>query len=432
MTKRGNLMSRLLMLAFFFAIFGTVQAQDSSQEASTVIFTEARPDAPDLAQRGPYTVGVRTLALIDEGQVDLSRAMQDADAVYDRLLETEIWYPAIIPEGEQELTEYVDSNIVEGFTFLSRALRDAEPDLSDGPYPLIIMSHGLGGSRLQMTHLGDHLASHGFVVAAIDHADGPVGLGSVQTGTFYRPVDIAFVLDTLAEAGIDDLAFADGLVDADNTGLIGYSYGGYGALIASGAGITETITSVSLIAPGGKAAIHQAGSVERDERIKAVFTFAPFGMDLRALGLNTSYWDADGLAGIDIPLFIMVGDADDVAFYETGSLPIFDAATNTDRYLLTVLGARHNVAPNPSPPTDDLGQFFRHGEPVWDSFRLNNIGQHFTTAFMGLYLQDADYAGYLDLIEVAAEGSVSQDTQWTGFPERTALGLEFRFRPAGS
>lgn len=82
----------------------------------------------------------------------------------------------------------------------------------------------------------------------------------------------------------------------------------------------------------------------------------------------------------------------------------------------------------------------RYGDNVWDSARMNNVNQHFATAFFDLYLKGADTAAYLDLIEVAAEGrfSVADDgsfnadhTYWLGFPNRSAVGLRLERRAAG-
>ena len=46
-------------------------------------------------------------------------------------------------------------------------LPPADPD--GGPYPLVLFSHGFAGYRLQSTFLTTHLASWGFVVAAVEH-----------------------------------------------------------------------------------------------------------------------------------------------------------------------------------------------------------------------------------------------------------------------
>ncbi|GAB4520499.1 MAG: hypothetical protein OHK0046_30870 [Anaerolineae bacterium] len=403
-------------------------------QENLLIFTDPAVDAPALAYRGEYGVGVQTLEVVNEGVVDVLGAVSDPSATTDRALSLEIFYPGIIPDGTEQLTQYTDSNVVEGFQFWARALREADPDLSGGPYPLLVVSHGLGGNSLQLSYLGDHLASKGYVVVMIDHADGAVGLASVQTATTYRPMDILFVMDQIDAMNSEADSFLSGMVDVNNTGLIGYSYGGYGTLIVSGAGISEAFATNPLLSPGGAALPYQEGSIEADPRVKALFMFAPFGNDLRALGFaGASYWTPEALASVTVPTFIMVGSDDDVAQYATGVLPTYEALTGADRHLLTLLNARHNVAPNPSPPTDDMDTYLRYGEPVWRSERMNNIAQHFVTAFMGIHLKaQEDYTQYLDLIEVASEGSTDAGTHWAGFPNRSAIGMTYRFTPAGS
>ena len=49
-------------------------------------------------------------------------------------------------------------------------MRDAAPS-GDGPFPLVIVSHGYPGNRFLMAHLAENIASKGFVVASIDHVD---------------------------------------------------------------------------------------------------------------------------------------------------------------------------------------------------------------------------------------------------------------------
>jgi len=77
--------------------------------------------------------------------------------------------------------------------------------------------------------------------------------------------------------------------------------------------------------------------------------------------------------------------------------------------------------------------FEHYADAVWDTRRMNNILAHFTTAFMGNYIQgDAAMSGYLDLVETAEDGvaALNEDgtqkpehTYWKGFAPRTAKGL---------
>ncbi len=415
------------------------------------IYGDLLPDAPALAPRGDYGVGVRTLELVNPDQIDILNFADGEAPLYDRPLTVEVWYPAIIPEGERAITEYQDVMGVANnperpnipFTFLGRALRDAEPDPGGGPYPLVIVSHGYPGSRLMMTYLTENLASKGYIVVAIAHTESTFSDADAFTSTLlHRPLDILFVLDEFAQLGADGDSFLAGLVDAENTGLVGYSMGGYGALNAAGAGYSAQAVQLFAAISGGSTALElrSAGNEDyiasQDERIKAVVAFAPWGME-RGL------WDAEGLAGLTVPALFMSGSEDDVAGYENGVRAIYDGTVNADSYLLTYLNARHNVAPNPPPPDVlepglHIDEYLRYADSVWDERRINNINQHFVTGFLGLHLKGiADYAQYFDLIveanagvySVAEDGTPNEDhTHWAGFLPRTAVGLEMRHR----
>ena len=177
---------------------------------------------------------------------------------------------------------------------------------------------------------------------------------------------------------------------------------------------------------------------EPDPRIKAVVAFAPWGGEaaLTAIGVpGVSFFEADGLEGLRVPTLFVVGDQDDVSGYEGGVRSLFEGAVNADRYMLVYQNARHNVAPNP-PPTDapNLDEYARYAEFAWDARRINNVNQHFVTAFLGRVLKDRDTEPFLNLIERSNAGVWAQNedgtfapehSYWTGFPERTAVGLEF-------
>jgi len=92
----------------------------------------------------------------------------------------------------------------------------------------------------------------------------------------------------------------------------------------------------------------------------------------------------------------------------------------------------------PSPHVDFI-PFSHYGDAVWDNVRMNNIAQHFATAFMDVHLKaDPDKAAYFDLVEYAEDGvhSLNEDgtpkddhSYWAGFPARTAAGLRFETLP---
>ena len=428
-------MNRILVLLFFSLLLWTASwVGDRPADPAIFLPGDPLPDAPALALPGDYDVGVHTLQLVNPGQPDIARAKDGVAPSYDRPLTVEVWYPAAAASGGSPPADYHDvlgRPNAEGrpmlpFTFSGRARRDAAPERGGGAYPLVIVSHGYPGSRYLMTYLTENLASKGYVVAAIDHTESThADAGPFHSTLLHRPLDILFVLDEMARLGSSGSdAFLAGLADAGNTALIGYSMGGYGVLNVAGAGYSELLARFFQQQTGGSTAIRAraAGAPDMtagpDPRIKAVVAFAPWGM---ARGV----WDAGGLAGLRVPTFFVAGDQDDVSGYEDGIKAFFEGAENADRYLLTYLNARHNVAPNPPPavalvPDAPYEEYMHYAEPAWDLRRINNINQHFVTAFLGIHLKGLDYGRFLDLPEH------SNGQAWEGFHERTSVGLELR------
>jgi predicted dienelactone hydrolase len=307
---------------------------------------------------------------------------------------------------------------------MGRALRDAAPDLKQAPFPLVIVSHGYPGSRVLLTYLTENLASKGYIVVAIDHTESTHhDLQGFPSTLLNRNKDILFVLNQIADLGkTGSNNFLAGLVDADHTALIGYSMGGYGVLNVAGAGYSEKFAGFFGAMTSGSKAIQVLTSNNEqykssfDSRIKAVVAFAPWGM-------QRGVWDTEGLKGLKVPVFFVAGSQDDVSGYEDGTKAIFDGAVNADRYLLTYENARHNTAPNPPPPASlqpgfPMADYYHYAEPAWNEHRINNINQHFVTAFIGIYLKKKDFGKYLMPDEKAKQKN------WPGFRPRAFVGLE--------
>ena len=401
---------------------------------------DLRPDAPELAKRGPFKVGVRGWTVTNPDQLDMAHySATDTDPRYDRPLPLQVWYPAVVPRHKRELTTYADT-LGSGpndptrpalpFTFPGRALRDARPDPSQGPYPLLIVSHGYPGSNVLLTNLTENLASKGYVVVAISHTDSTHADATVFASTLRnRALDIGFVLKTMARLGKKgSRSFLSGVVDADNTALIGYSMGGYGVLICAGAGITPAFAAAPYWAAGDTLQLLEAGTPQYaallDSRIKAIVPIAPWGGTYGA-------WNAAGLAGIKVPALFVGGDQDQTAPY-AGVKFIFDNATDSDRYLLVHQSGDHEVAVNPAPPITFTRwrEYVHYQEPALDNTRTNNVNQHFLTAFLGVHLKGAAYADYLNVADVSSNDSNNYANPgypagiWKGFPEWSAVGLE--------
>ncbi|GAA0784263.1 alpha/beta hydrolase family protein [Roseibium denhamense] len=400
-----------------------------------------RPDAPELAAPGPHGVGRFTIELTNPDQYDIvSIAADQTPERYDRGLTVEIFYPSEDHNAPTPMRVFLRDGETEA-DIIGLSADNVAPDKTDAPYPLVIVSHGYPGNRFLMSHLAENLASKGYVVASVDHTDSlyqdQAAFGSTLVN---RPLDQMFVLNELERLAKEPGTLLEGLVDTSRTGLIGYSMGGYGAIISAGGGVTDVSIGYEWGAPDGLLGMHKAGSPDHeallDARLKAIIAIGPWGR-------NRDFWDADGLSGVRVPALYVAGSVDDISEYETGIRKIFEESTGTERHLLTFVSANHNAAaPMPAPAesyaiSGKLGwaPFEHYADAVWDTVRMNNIMQHFATAFLDLHIkQDAAKADYLDLIPNAEDGVYArgddgtqkpEHTYWAGFPDRSAKGLLF-------
>lgn len=417
--------------AILFCMLLSINSIIAQKSTTEFIYGDALPDAPELAARGEYQVGVQTLKLVNKDQIDVLNSKDGIDPLYDRPITVEVWYPATITAETEILVTYEDvlgtannpKRPLIPFTFQGRSVRDAKPLAVDRPFPLVIVSHGYVGSRFLLTYLTENLASKGYVVVAIDHTESTYRDAAPFPSTLLnRSKDVLFVLNEVARLEKDEAHFLTNLVDANNTAIVGYSMGGYGALNAAGAGYSDVaIQFFAGMAKGSNALAVRGNShpdyqSSIDSRIKAVVAFAPWGME-------RGVWNANGLKGLKVPTFFVAGSEDDISGYEKGIKAIYEGAINADRYLLTYKNARHNVAPNPPPPAAlapglHFDEYYRFAEPSWNERRINNINQHFVTAFLGTHLKQQDFSKYLDLIPD------SNEKTWEGFKPRTSTGLE--------
>ncbi|MGI9273018.1 MAG: alpha/beta hydrolase family protein [Woeseiaceae bacterium] len=405
-----------------------------------------RHDAPELAYFGDYDIGVRTLELTDPNRPDILNTVEGGETVlYDRRLTVEVWYPAQLADHQQAGGVYTTAtrNTIVTATLHGKAVRGASPMRQLGPVPLVIISHGYPGNRYLMSHLAENLASKGYIVVAIDHRDSTYRDQQAAASAMYNsPLDQLFVLDQLASMSRDAADFLRGMVDADRSGIIGYSFGGMALVNNIGGGYSETAVA-SDVAPVNRLAYRHAAAnskyrENRDRRIKAAVAIAPWGM-------ASGVWEPRDLAGIRVPTLYMAGSEDETSGYEHGVRAIFEHARLSDRYLLTFEHAGHNaIAPIPLPieimQTEEQIGASHYTDAVWDSVRSANIMNHFITAFLDLNLKaDSSRQSYLDLLPNSRDGLYSMDdgqptethTYWKGFPRYSARGLRLeRLKPA--
>lgn len=144
---------------------------------------------------------------------------------------------------------------VDGLWFLDEArsrnlgVKLYHPGEGAGPWPIVIVSHGLGGSQWGYGYLGRHLAAHGYVSIHCTHPgsdwllwDGKgfsTAVGNLKQANAdpanwrERPRDLSFLLGCLAEFERRVPALASRL-DAGRIAVVGHSFGAYTALALAG------------------------------------------------------------------------------------------------------------------------------------------------------------------------------------------------------
>jgi predicted dienelactone hydrolase len=353
-----------------------------------------RPDAPSLATRGIYTVGVKTLQLTDRER--------------SRTFTVEVWYPSTESDALVVYDTIIGGTMVK---ISGRAKRDAAPIAEK--FPLIVASHGQPGIRFQSTYLNEHLASRGFVVAALEHTGSTYTDLTQQdyvTSLVYRPQDILFAIDEIPKLMPS--------ANANKIGLLGYSYGGYSVINAAGAGLDGEAFGEYCRTAADRgpcfalpffAGLEQARGmhvVQADPRIQAVFVMAPYGQPW--LGERS-------LANLKVPFFVAVGENDDVAVYERDGLKYYQRAASEQKYLLTLENAQHNpFVECPEELRSNWTDFERCSEPVWDHERAHDIVKHFASGFFAHHLQE----------DASAKEFLSSELP--GFRPRTTLGVRLQ------
>jgi dienelactone hydrolase len=124
--------------------------------------------------------------------------------------------------------------------------------------PLIVFSHSSGGHRRSSSFLGRHLASHGYVVAALDHSElvapelarregetGSERAARADAMIASRVPDVRFLLDFLLGGGTDLR------LDPGRIGLVGHSFGGWTVLATPE--VDRRVRAIVALAPGGSA-----------------------------------------------------------------------------------------------------------------------------------------------------------------------------------
>jgi predicted dienelactone hydrolase len=247
-----------------------------------------------------------------------------------RPINTMIWYPA--KEGTIEKSHSI-AIFSTGNYAIDAPIREIKT------YPLIILSHGTGGSAASLAWFAEALAQNGFIVAAVNHHGNTGAESEYLLNGFVlwweRAKDITKVIDSI----LND-EFLKQIIDKDRIGVAGFSLGGYTALAVTGARLHVEDWQKLRSAPGNKSisqlppeskyslgdvdefisndliaveSIKHADDDYKDARVKAAFLMAPVLVPLMEI---------ESLQNISVPIAIVAGDRDNQSILEENGIPL--------------------------------------------------------------------------------------------------------------
>jgi len=341
---------------------------------TTVPTTEAPSTTePELAELsafefGPYDVGVQTITI-------------NADT--DRPLTLDVWFP-IDDAGDAPLHQY---------TFLPEIYYEspfavtaaADQIASDGPFPLVVYSHGSGGLRYIAADYTEAIASHGYVVAAPDHTGNTavelvLGVESDRAANaFNRPNDVIDVIDAMTDPQRTETAGFVASVDPELIAVTGHSAGGY---------------TTYAVAAGAEP---ELGSIAPDGRVDAIITLAP------ASGGITD----EAFAAMTTPALAIGGTKDDTTPIDPNITRPFELAASSPNVRVDLVDAGHQsfsiaceaqaflpTLPTevPQPLLDILDSYAEDGcgEGLMDIERAKSLTNTFAIDFLESNLRSAD------------------------------------------
>ena len=206
-----------------------------------------------------------------------------------------------------------------------------------GPFPVIVFSHGLGGTREGYEYLGRQWAANGYVCVHTQHigSDDSAWRGQAQPmqamraaanlqNSLDRPKDVKFVVDQLASLNKDD-AKLKGKLDLSELAMAGHSFGAMTTMMIAGQKFGGPIAS-------------RFGKLS-DDRFKVALAMSA-GPPISRANLDDSYAD------IHIPTFFMTGTKDDSPIGDTTAadrrIP-FDHTHAAATYLMVLKDGDHMV-----------------------------------------------------------------------------------------
>lgn len=223
------------------------------------------------------------------------------DLKRDRPVVVEVWYPT------REKKAY---DIAQDVWIHPKEVRDASP--MKGRFPLILMSHGLGGDRRDRSWLVEHLVPKGFIIASIEHHGNSWKDYNLYLSLKFwdRAKDISFALSKVLRE-----PFFRRRIDEKRIGFIGYSLGGMTGLSLAGAKAKNVEKVIETL---------QKATGEIDPEVAKRIDFAAaqgdfFDKRIRAMVLLSPaafIFPPEALKEIDIPIGLVASKGDEVLLFE--------------------------------------------------------------------------------------------------------------------
>lgn len=264
---------------------------------------------------------------------------------------------------------------------------------SEKPQPVILFSHGLGGSREAGTYLGKHWAEAGYVGVFLQHPgsdssvwkEAPLGqrmdvLKAAASGKAFmdRAADVPFVLDLLEKWNTDPEHPLHGRLDLEHIGMSGHSFG---------AKTTQAMMGETFL---GNRDLHEP-------RIDAFLPLSP------SIGKRRSPQDSFG--DVNVPVLCMTGTKDgspiDPSTTPESRQQVYAALPAGDKYHLVLDEAEHHAFGDVGPR--GRGRIDHHHPAI----------QKISTAFWDAYLKgDAAKKAWLQSEKVREEAGLIAKDVW--------------------